>query len=560
MAKVRQSRLTFSGEMKEFSDTSKSINLSDQEIASRKSWLCLDSKDEKLISHFKPALQESIDKVIEELYVHFLSMDEPKSFFPDEQTLSRVKQAQKAYFSRLVVGDYGKEYVEDRLRVGSTHFKIDLDPKWYLGAYSRVISLLLPSLYQTCQAEKLSLVDSVSSLIKIIFFDVTLAIEAYHKAREDAIKLHRDIMTELETERRVTRSVLEGSPVGIVRLSPDLNCIEFNNEFYEMLQIAKREPVTGRNLLDLTPKLDASPFREVLESGKPFRQDAQALNLSRSEHSSATTYWDLAIWPVRDNKSVIIGIIAMFGNATERVLLQQQREDFVATLTHDLKTPILAANRAVKLLMEGDFGTISESQVTVLQTIHESNDALYKLVTTLLDVYRFDSGAKNLHFTTHDLRTLLNKILDELRPLANQKNIQLAVSIPEDANQILCDIEEFRRLIQNVVDNALKYTTGGGQINLEVISEPQMWTFKIKDTGRGIAEEDMPKLFQRFWQAANTSGRYYASTGLGLYLCRKIVELHGGQIWCESKLGQGSTFAFTISKKLLPSKEAKPSS
>lgn len=542
--------------MKERTETSKSINLSDQEIDSRKQWLCLNNDDEEIISLFKPALQRSIDRVIEELYDHFLSMDEPRSFFPDEQTLNRVKQAQKAYFSRLVQGNYGKEYVEDRLKVGSTHFRIDLDPKWYLGAYSRVISLLLPDLYDTCQNEKISLVEAVSSLIKVIFFDVTLAIEAYHKAREDAIKMHRDIMSELETERRVTRSVLEGSPVAIVRLSPELNCIEFNNEFCEMLEIAKREPVTGRNLLDIAPRLDIEPFRQVLQSGKPFRHDAQALNLSRTEHSSVITYWDVAIWPVRDNKSEIIGIIAMFGSATERVLLQQQREDFVATLTHDLKTPILAANRAVKLLMEGDFGTISESQVTILQTIHESNEALYKLVTTLLDVYRFDSGAKNLHFTYHDLPSLLNRILDELKPLASQKNIELIRNIPLEAGQILCDVEEFRRLIQNVVDNALKYTGSGGTIELAVLSDEDKWTLQITDTGRGISADDMPKLFQRFWQAANSSGRYYASTGLGLYLCRKIVELHKGQIWCESELGKGSTFSFTISKNLSPSADA----
>lgn len=539
--------------MKEQTENKKSINLSEQEIDARKQWLCLNNEDEQIISLFKPALQRSIDRVIEELYEHFLSMDEPRSFFPDEQTLKRVKQGQKAYFSRLVQGNYGKEYVEDRLKVGSTHFRIDLDPKWYLGAYSRVISLLLPDLYTTCQNEKVSLVEAVSSLIKVIFFDVTLAIEAYHKAREDAIKMHRDIMSELETERRVTRSVLEGSPVAIVRLSPELNCIEFNTEFCEMLDITKREPITGRNLLDIAPRLDIEPFREVLQSGKPFRHDAQALNLSRTEHSSVITFWDMAIWPVRDNRSEIIGIIAMFGSATERVLLQQQREDFVATLTHDLKTPILAANRAVKLLMEGDFGTISESQVTILQTIHESNEALYKLVTTLLDVYRFDSGAKNLHFTYHDLPSLLNRILDELKPLASQKNIELIRNIPLDAGQILCDVEEFRRLIQNVVDNALKYTGSGGTIKLTVLSDEDKWTLQINDTGRGISAEDMPKLFQRFWQAANSSGRYYASTGLGLYLCRKIVELHKGQIWCESELGKGSTFSFTISKNLTPS-------
>ncbi len=541
--------------MKEDLNAAKPILLSEAEIDSRKRWLCLEPKDEVEITSFAPLMESCIDQVIEELYEHFLSMDEPRSFLSNENILNRVKQAQKAYFYRLVQGNYNNEYVSDRLNVGSTHFKIDLDPKWYLGAYSRVISLLLPGIIESAEKENRNVVESVSALIKIIFFDVTLAIEAYHKAREDAIKLHRNIMSELETERRVTRSILEGSPVAIVRLSPELNCIEFNNEFCEILDIAKREPVTGRSLLDLAPKLNTEPFYEVLNSGRPFREDAQPLNLGRSERSTFITYWDLAIWPVRDNKSEILGIIAMLGSATERVLLQQQREDFVATLTHDLKTPILAANRAVKLLMEGDFGATTEAQINILQTIHESNEALYKLVTTLLDVYRFDSGAKRLHFTYHELDSVLGKTFDELKPLADQKNIKLSKEVPEDIGQILCDIEEFRRLVQNIVDNSLKYTGSGGSIKLKVENDPDKITFSVNDTGKGISADDMPKLFQRFWQAASSSGRYYASTGLGLYLCRKIVELHGGQIWCESELGKGSTFSFTISKKLSPSIE-----
>ncbi len=225
--------------------------------------------------------------------------------------------------------------------------------------------------------------------------------------------------------------------------------------------------------------------------------------------------------------------------------MQQQREDFVATLTHDLKTPILAANRAIKLLMEGDFGAVGESQSRILETIHQSNEALYKLVQTLLDVYRLDSGAKQLCLVEHDLSETITHLVDELQPLALARRVDLSARLPEFARTVLCDVEEIRRVVQNLLDNSLKFTPPGGSISVTLTQSGDVTRVSVQDSGKGISEEDKPKLFQRFWQAAG-SGRYYASTGLGLYLCRKIVELHGGVIWCESTLGQGSTFYFTI--------------
>ncbi len=111
-----------------------------------------------------------------------------------------------------------------------------------------------------------------------------------------------------------------------------------------------------------------------------------------------------------------------------------------------------------------------------------------------------------------------------------------------------------RRVIQNLIDNALKFTPPGGSITVHSEQLQESFLVTVRDTGKGIPEDTMPKLFQRFW-APPASGRYYASTGLGLYLCRKIVEQHGGKIWCESELGLGSAFCFTL--PLSPSSSAK---
>jgi len=518
--------------------------LSLEDIEARKRWQELGSEDEKLIIEIGQLVGDKTDDLIETIYSHFLAYPQTKKFFPDEATLKRAQAAQAQYFLRLTKGNYDQKYVLERLRIGSTHYRIGLDMHWYLAAYGRVLSWFCKQLIEHFRSDTKKSHASINALTKIIFFDMSLALDAYFNAKEEAIKQHRDSIAELETGRRITKSILENAPVGIMHLDLDFNYIECNKEFLQIAKVSRREQLIGKNLFSILPYLPKEPFEQVRTTGQPYRQMAAPLNFS-DDPDAPVTYWDWASWPIKDEMENISGIVTQFVSATDRVLLQQQREDFVATLSHDLKTPILAANRAIKLLLEGDFGTVSETQSNVLGTIYESNESLYKLVLTLLDVYRYDSGAMQLAMQPHDLCRTINTLVDELQPLAAARNIELSAQLPQSVQEIQCDAAEIKRVIQNLVDNALKFTPAGGSVTIHLQQTLDMITILVNDTGKGIVEEDKPKLFQRFWQAAS-GGRYYASTGLGLYLCRKIVELHGGRIWCESTLGEGSTFAFFI--------------
>lgn len=519
------------------------------DIAMRKRWLYFTEEDEQLIGEIRDLMTENVDPLIDDMYAHFLSFPETSKFFTDEATLLRAQTAQKAYFLRLTEGNYDDDYVQDRLRVGTTHYMIGLDPKWYLGAYNRILNWMRRLVGKKYKHDFEKAQRITAALSRLIFFDMSLAIDSYFVAKENAIRAQANAISELETERRVTKSILEDAPVGLVRLDADFRIAECNAEFVEMMDKDGRESLAGELLFDLAPKLPREKFDAVMRSDMPYRAVADPLHLS--SEMATPGYYDWATWPVKDAGGRTAGLIGIFSSATDRVLLQQQREDFVATLTHDLKTPILAANRAVKLLMEGDFGPVEESQTRILETIHQSNEALYKLVQTLLDVYRYDSGAKKLVLAQHDVVGMVNKLVKELEPLAKTKNVEVSAVLPPVPDPILCDPEELRRVLQNLVDNALKFTPPGGSISITVQQNPPVTQISVTDTGKGISDEDKPKLFQRFWQAAG-SGRYCASTGLGLYLCRKIVELHGGKISCQSKLGKGSTFTFSVDESHLP--------
>lgn len=520
------------------------LHLSDEEIDLRKRWLELGQEDEQLLKDdIDHLVSGQIDQLIESMYSHFLSFEDTKSFFPDQQTLQRAQKAQHQYFERLTKGDYGSQYVHDRLRVGSTHQRIELDPKWYIGAYNRVCSWMFPRLVSAFHSNETKLSKSLLALLKIVFFDMGLAIDSYINAKEEAIKKHRDAIRELETEKRVTKSILEGAPIGIVSVDSDFRCLECNDEFIGIVSGASRADVVGKQLSEFSPHLRKSLFDEVLQKGVPCRWTADLLRLSKT--LTDETYWDWAAWPVKDDSGHVTGFVAMFSNATDGVVLQQQREDFVATLTHDLKTPVSATNRAVRFLLDGDFGEISESQREILETILQSNTALYSLVQTLLDVYKFDSGVKEFLMRQCNLAATITQMVTEVMPIAHSVGVELRAELPADVREIKCDEEELRRVIQNLLDNSLKYTPSGGSILISLEQESGKTTVAVSDTGRGVPEENMPKLFQRFWQAGST-GRYYASTGLGLYLCRRIVEGHGGRIWCVSAPGEGSTFSFEL--------------
>lgn len=523
-----------------------SDQLSQRAIELRKQWLSFSAQDELLVKEVDPLIEENIDPMMDDMYAHFLSFAETRRFFEVEGSLERAQSAQKRYFLRICKGNYDADYVAERLVVGNTHYRIGLDPTWYIGAYNRVMTWLRQLVWERYKHEPEKYLRILSALNRLIFFDMGLAIEAYSIAKENAIRQQRDAIADLETERRVTKDILRGAPSAIVRLNADFSCVECNEEFLTITSASAREQVIGQNIFAIAPGLPRKLFEEVAQDSQPLRRAAEPLKMSTQQQQSR--FFDWSVWPIKDGDNTV-GLVATFTDVTDRVMLQQQREDFVATLTHDLKTPILAANRAIKLFAEGDFGEVSDTQREILNTIYDSNATMYQMVQTLLDVYRYDSGAKTLKFARADLSQTISTVVKELEPLANSRSVALLCEFENGQREVMCDAEEVRRVVQNLLDNALKFTPAGGRVVVRT-----QWNgngfmrISVEDTGKGISEVDKPKLFERFWAPAG-SGRYYASTGLGLYLCRKIVERHGGRIWCESELGMGSTFTFTLDPK-----------
>jgi signal transduction histidine kinase len=228
-----------------------------------------------------------------------------------------------------------------------------------------------------------------------------------------------------------------------------------------------------------------------------------------------------------------------------RLAVLEQREEFMATLTHDLKNPLIGANRILELMAGGVMGEVSEQQEKILFQLRDSNKSLLSMIQNLIEVYRFEKDVNAMMRENTDLVEIISACLDEIRPIARNREIELCSDIMEQVIALNADEKAIRRMLQNLLDNALKFTPRGGAISLKLQNLDEKIVVEIGDTGPGISYEEQKLLFQRFSQGK--SGRKYTpGTGLGLYLCKQIVDAHQGEIVCISVEGAGTTFRICL--------------
>ena len=236
--------------------------------------------------------------------------------------------------------------------------------------------------------------------------------------------------------------------------------------------------------------------------------------------------------------------VGVIRNVTEQKKSDKLRDDFIATLTHDLRTPLLAAIQTLKFFLDGVVGEIDDKQRLLLSTMQKSNEDLLGLVNALLEVYKYDAEKLSLNKTEFNIYELTKQVYEELKPLADSKNIDFKIESQDENIEIIADRGELRRVICNLCGNAINYTPESGSVLITIKNEESDLIFSVSDTGCGIPQEDIPNMFQRFSQG--TSKKRSAGTGLGLYLSRQIIESHGGKIWLESKVNRGSEFSFIL--------------
>ena len=230
----------------------------------------------------------------------------------------------------------------------------------------------------------------------------------------------------------------------------------------------------------------------------------------------------------------------------ERDQMASLREDFVSRFTHDLRIPLVASNRILKMMREGKFFQVSSELQDIFDNMISSNQDLLQMVNTMLEVYRYEANCKTFSFAPCNIQDLVRDVSQELKPLAEEKGLSLNQDLAGGTEIVVVgDRIELRRVLTNILGNAIKFTDKGSiDVNLKLTPSEtaSVATIEIKDTGPGIPQEEQAKLFERFRQ-----GKHQRSgSGLGLYLSRCIIEAHQGTVNAMSELGKGSLFTITL--------------
>lgn len=226
--------------------------------------------------------------------------------------------------------------------------------------------------------------------------------------------------------------------------------------------------------------------------------------------------------------------------------LSELKEEFLALTTHDLRSPLTVISGVINFFTSGRLGDLTTEQKNMVSMMERNTQNLIELVNDLLDASKLESGTMRLDLTTIEVRPLVEELRETMLPMAREKDITLDDAIPDDLPPVRADRAKLRRILVNLMSNALKFTRNGGRVEVNAAREGDMVRVSVTDTGVGIHKEDIERLFDKYEQARSRATRSEKGTGLGLYITRQLVELHGGRIEAESELERGSTFSFTI--------------
>lgn len=296
---------------------------------------------------------------------------------------------------------------------------------------------------------------------------------------------------------------------------------------------------------------DADPFCAMWESGKSLIRN-DLIMFTKGGHQVAVS---LSLSPIFGADKKISGGIALFRDITADKEVERQRNEFISTASHEMRTPVAAIEGYLSLAMNPAVATIDVRAKGFLDKAHTSTEHLGGLFRDLLSITKMEDGAKPDALEIFDLTQLIKESVADMEFSAKSKGLELQFGTADTSIRgqhsvlpvyaVKANSPRVREVVMNLIENALKFTTEGG-VHVTIGGTNDTVTVSVSDTGIGIASEDIPHLFQKFYRIDSTATRTIGGTGLGLYLCRTIIELFNGRIWIESKLNQGSSFKFSL--------------
>jgi len=350
-------------------------------------------------------------------------------------------------------------------------------------------------------------------------------------------------------ERDKTNAILQSIGDGVFVVGLDLKISIFNPIAAQLSGYTIKEAIGKKydKILNFIFEKDEEAndqfIKEAITTGR-IKEVANHTLLVRKDGTKIPVADSAA--PLKDKDGKVIGCVVVFRDVTKEREVDKMKTEFVSLASHQLRTPLSAIKWFLEMVLNGDAGKINSEQKEYLQQAFDSNERMVKLVNDLLNVSRLEMGRLAVQPEPTDLVNLCQALISELKPLFKAHNLNFKFSKPTGLKLINLDPKLISQVIGNFLSNAIKYTQGGGQVELAISLEKEKVKVSVKDSGIGIPKIQQVKIFQKFFRADNVVSRDTEGTGLGLYVAKKVIEVSGGEIGFTSVENKGTTFWFTL--------------
>jgi len=342
-------------------------------------------------------------------------------------------------------------------------------------------------------------------------------------------------LRDLSTEKNQLSNILSSMTDGVISFTTEGRIIMINPPAQELMG-AKEGEVVGKLLTECcrVPEIKEM-FASVLAEGEV---QSRELNLGNKILA-------VRMAPLREKGGEIRGAVAVVQDVTRERKLENMRRDFVANVSHELRTPLTLMKGYGEALLEG-LGEDKATREEMVGIMVDESGRMQRLVNDLLDLAYLESGSFKLKMEPVTLSNLLERVGRKFASLAREKNVELRAEVAGDLPVIQGDEDRLEQVMTNLLDNAFRHTDSGGVITIRAYQEGARVKIQVADTGKGIPEDEVPYIFERFYKVEKSRNRKVAGTGLGLAIAKTIIQAHGGSISVDSKIGKGTTFEITL--------------
>jgi two-component system phosphate regulon sensor histidine kinase PhoR len=344
-------------------------------------------------------------------------------------------------------------------------------------------------------------------------------------------------VAELSRERTQLTAILSSLIEGVIALDDQGRLLFLNPAAEQFFGVLSSE-VKGRTFLE---GLRQSPLNDVLSQAL---QEKRPITREISVHTPAERTLSVHAMLVNYGGSQT-GVLAALHDITELRKLENVRREFVANVSHELKTPLTSIKGYAETLLEGAIDDPKHNRA-FLQTIHEHTNNLSRLIDDVLNLSTIEAQRMTYRLEAVDFKEVTGRIIQALEPMAKARRISLLTDLPETLPNVRADREKLAQIVMNLVDNAIKFNKDGGEVRITGELKNGMVHFAVSDTGRGIPPEDLPRVFERFYRANKDRSHEIPGTGLGLAIVKHLVEAQKGTVTAESTPGLGTTVRFTL--------------